>query len=290
MNPHAAAAMAVLLAGMAGLLVMLRLYQRTCSPHPESVRKLMHLGTGLAALLLPYLFDDPGPVLLLCGAAFAALAVLRYSRSLRSGLGAVVLSTARRSLGELCMPVAVAAVFMLAHRNAVAYSVALLVLAFADSAAALVGTRLSPAPPRGWATLARTSWLPGKTLHGSAAFFVTSFLCAVLPLGLGPMSASRAILVSLTLALVLTLLEAVCTLGLDNLSVPLAALLLLRCLQTMGSRELAWAWLGALLLVLGALVWFAPFGSEPTQSAPANRFHGIGVPSRLRREPGGRYV
>lgn len=49
----------------AGLMAGLAVYQRRRSPHPEWVRKLMHMGSGLIALSLPWLFSEAWPVIVL---------------------------------------------------------------------------------------------------------------------------------------------------------------------------------------------------------------------------------
>jgi phytol kinase len=68
---------ALVLAVLAGLMGGLRLYQTLAAPHPELVRKLLHMGMGLTTLSLPWLFDAAWPVLVLAGLSVVALAALR---------------------------------------------------------------------------------------------------------------------------------------------------------------------------------------------------------------------
>jgi hypothetical protein len=92
---------------------MLRVFQRFASPHPEVVRKLMHVGMGLATLSFPWLFSDLWPVLLLAGLTMPALVAIRLVRGLKSGLGTVLGGVARKSLGEFYFVLSVAGLFWL---------------------------------------------------------------------------------------------------------------------------------------------------------------------------------
>src|SRR5216684_2396312 len=95
------------LAVLGGLLGGLCLYQRFAAPHPELVRKLLHMVMGLVTLSFPWLFDAAWPVLLLAGLSIAGL--LTPFRNLGSVIGGV----ARFSLGEVYFPLAVAVLFLL---------------------------------------------------------------------------------------------------------------------------------------------------------------------------------
>ena len=56
---------------LAGLMAALAYFHKNHAPHPELVRKLLHIGMGLVTLSFPYLFDAAWPVIVL-----AILAVL----------------------------------------------------------------------------------------------------------------------------------------------------------------------------------------------------------------------
>jgi len=190
-------------------------YQRARSPHPEVARKLCHVATGGIALGLPWLFDRRWPVALLATLSTAALLAVRFSPALKSGIGSVLHAVPRESVGELCFPAAIAALFVLARGNALAYSIPILVLTFADPAAALVGMR--------YGRLRYRVMGGEKSVEGSAAFCVVAIACIAIPLLLVPdMATADVLALSLPLALVLTLVEAVAWRGLDNLFVPLA--------------------------------------------------------------------
>lgn len=77
------ARMMLVAALVAGWLSVLHAWQRRRSPGPEVVRKLAHVGTGLIAVALPFLFHDVWPVLLLSAASAAAMTAHRGSYTLR---------------------------------------------------------------------------------------------------------------------------------------------------------------------------------------------------------------
>ena len=219
-NP--AIAMAALLALTAALMTAIRIFQRRRSPHPEWSRKLMHVGTGLLALSLPWLFESPWPVLILCAAGATGMVLIKHATRLRETLGCVVGDVARHSAGDVTFPLGIAVVFLLAEGDCLLYSVPVLVLTFADAAAALVGTFYG---------LFRFETPGGKkSVEGSLAFFVVAFLCIHIPLLLCSDSGQdKAVLIAFILGFLLTIVEALAGWrGLDNLVIPVAGLIFLR--------------------------------------------------------------
>ena len=53
---HPLLGMALVLLTLGALLAALTLYRRVGAPHPELLRKLLHVGMGLTTLLFPFLF------------------------------------------------------------------------------------------------------------------------------------------------------------------------------------------------------------------------------------------
>jgi phytol kinase len=203
---------------------VLRLLQRLLNPHPEVVRKLMHIGMGLATLSFPWLFKSVWPVLLVAGMAMAALAAIRLVAGLKSGLGTVLGGVARQSLGEFYFTLSVAGLFWLTHDQpfgSILYSVPLLILTLADAVAALVGIRYGQ---RRYATLDGQ-----KSAEGSIAFFLVAFFGTHVPLLLcTDVGRAQTLLIALALGLFVMMCEAIAWRGLDNLLIPLAGYLLLK--------------------------------------------------------------
>ncbi len=211
------------LTALVALMVGLRLYQRWRALAPETSRKLFHLGGGLTTLTFPWVFTAAWPVLLLALVTIPSLLALKYVAVLRGSLGSVLYGVRRTSFGEVYFPLSVCLLFLLAHDDLLLYAVPLLILTFADTAAAVVGKRYG-------SLLYRT---PGghKSVEGSMAFFVVACLCVLLPLLLMT-SVDRAVIlgIALLLALLVMLVEAVSWAGLDNLLIPLASFVFLHSL------------------------------------------------------------
>jgi len=215
--------MGLVLAIYGTLMLGLEAYRRSRSPDPELVRKCLHLGMGLLTLSFPWLFASPWPVVLLAALFTAWLAILRTFRSLQRLRGGVIDGVNRKSLGEIYFPLAVGLVYLLSAGDPLTFCIPMLILSLADAAAALVGER--------YGTLRYPTAGQRKSLEGSMAFFTVAFLSAHIPLLLFTDAGRPAnLLISMTLALLLTLVEAMAPGGLDNLGIPLVALLLLRSL------------------------------------------------------------
>lgn len=234
-------------------------------PGPTT-RKAVHVAAALPALALPSLFSTPEPVLLL-GAGFVVLMLL--SRKL--GLLGSIHDVPRDSLGAVLYPVSVAVAFALVGHD-LAYPVAVLALALGDAAAGVVGTRFGRRH--------FVCWGAHRTLEGSAAACVVTFLASasvLLPAAGGgglPGAASgwpAGLALSGAVALAVALAEAQSPLGLDNLSVPAAAL----GVMAVGHSAVA------VVALLGLLLGLLLTGLRPwrTGSRP------VPVRSRLDRAP-----
>ncbi|MCB0175726.1 MAG: hypothetical protein KDJ97_34805 [Anaerolineae bacterium] len=222
---------ALILIILTGLLVTLSWYKRTFSSHPEVVRKLLHIGMGLAILPVPWLFDATWPALLLVVITAPALLALRTAR-FRGNWGAVLCSVGRRqSLGEIYFVGGVATLFFLTGDDPLRFSIPILLLALADAAAALVGIR--------YGRRHYTTFDGDKTLEGSLAFLVTAFFCIQAPLLLfSPLQSVETLLIALLLSLLLMMVEAVAWRGLDNFFIPIFGFLLLDGTMGMSIGEL----------------------------------------------------
>ena len=206
------------------------------SLHPEIARKSLHVSFGLVASALPWIFSNPFPVLAGAAAILVFLALVRSSPRLRRTLGSSLHAVERGSLGDIYLVLGIC-IAILTAPTAVDYAVAVLILSFADPAAAAAGMKFGRHPYR---------CLQGrKTLEGSAAFFVVAAAVSVLILATCvPVPVPTACFISLTVASACTLAEAVAGGGRDNLTVPAAAVLALLDPET--------AALAMLLFVAGA--------------------------------------
>ncbi len=205
------------LTAMAGLAALRPLL----AGHPEVLRKAMHVVTGLLALSFPWLFESAWQGLAAAAAGVLVLCAAKRWPYLRRRLGGVVDGVARQSHGEICFLAAVGALFVLVGHHWALYATPLLVLTFADTAAALVGQAVGHRAP--WD---RES---PKTVAGSLAFGLVAAPCIFAPLthlaGVAPAPAAA---YAVAIAALATAVEALSPRGYDNLTVPFCVLAALR--------------------------------------------------------------
>jgi phytol kinase len=231
----------LVLAALLALQVIARLWRRGNPHRAELSRKLMHVSLGLLTLTFPWLFDEAWPVFVVCGAiAIWLIAVRRLSFVQRRFGGAIEVE--RPSWGEVYFPIGVALLFVLSAGNPILYCVPLAILTLADTAAALVGSEYGH-----W----HFTTLEGgkKSAEGSVAFFLVAYFAVHVPLLLAtPIERVDVLLVSVTLALLVTVFEAIAWRGLDNLFIPLGGFVLLSELPRLGTDRLVLQ-LGVVVLI-----------------------------------------
>jgi phytol kinase len=240
------AGIAFVVAALLGMLAVLRWVRARWQLHPELLRKLAHVGLGLATLSFPWLFDAAWPVVLLGALSLATLLALRHVPALRGNVGAVVNGVDRSSGGDLYFPVAATGLYLLAQGDPVLFSVPILTLAFADAVAALVGVFYGRYRYEGTEGQ--------KSLEGSVAFFLVAFLATHVPLLLATDTGrAESLLIGLTFGVLVMLLEAVAWRGLDNLFIPFGGFLLLRSSLALDTPALV-ARLAVTVLMLGLVL------------------------------------
>ena len=239
---------ALYLALISALFASLRAYQQKRAPHPEWVRKLAHVGTGLITLGLPWLFPSAWPVLLLAVLSISAIIARKSFSSVGQHLSQVLDGVARSSGGELYFPLSVAVVFVLSRGDPLLFSIPVLILTFADAAAALAGVR--------YGQLRYHAGEGEKSAEGSIAFFTVAFLSTHIPVLLfTQVGRAESLLIGLMLGLVAMLLEAIAWRGLDNLFIPLGGFILLKIYLEMDLRALVACFSVTFLLVIFVLVF-----------------------------------
>lgn len=238
MNPWLG--MVLVLGTLAALMAALRYWQGLGTPHPELIRKLLHIGMGSVTLSFPWLFDREWPIIVLGVLAVGGMLSLRLVKGLKTSLGCVVSGVARVSLGEVYFPLAVAILFLLylhdndasPTRRTLFYCVPLLLLTLADAVAALIGVN--------YGKLRYPTSDGQKSTEGSLAFFLCAFLCTHIPLLLwGGIGNVETLLIAVLLAWLATMFEAIAWAGLDNLALPLISYLLLKLYLYRSADDLA---------------------------------------------------
>jgi phytol kinase len=236
------------IAAIVGLLVSLAAVQRRWRPHPEVVRKAMHVGSGLIALTLPSLFDRAWPVALLAMIASTGMFALKSVRGLRLGLGAVTGSVMRNTIGEICFPLGVGLIFVLADGDWLLYTIPILILTFADASAALIGVFYG---------VRRYTTDDGvKTLEGSLAFFQAAFLSTLTPLLLfTQLGRAETLMIALVMGVLSMLLDATAWWGLDNFLIPVLSFLGLRSFLGLELEQLILQFVLTMGLILFVIFW-----------------------------------
>lgn len=245
MNAWAAiiAVLSVLMASIA----LLRWYQAAHKPHPEVLRKLLHVIMGGITISFPWVFSAVWPVWVLALTSAITLSAIKYQPRLKKSIGSVICSVNRQTYGEICFPLAVAILFTVAHTQPLLYCIPMAILAIADASSALIGMFLGSIK---YSTADGT-----KTVEGSLAFFVIASLSTALPLGAVGLDLTHTVLLSLLLGCLVTMFEAIAWQGLDNLFIPLSAYALLKTGLTMPVPILAQQLAVACLLLALAIAW-----------------------------------
>lgn len=219
-NPYISILLALILTS--GLMGAIRIFQKRYAPHPEWCRKLMHIGSGIVALSIPWLFQRTWPVLILCAGSGAGLLAIKHLKFLKQNIGRVVGEVERKSSGDIYFPLTIAVLFLLSKGDPLFYCIPIMILTFADAAAALVGIF--------YGVLHFKTRDGVKTIEGSLAFFLVAFICAHIPMLLfTDLGSQEILLIAFLLAFLLMIVEAaVGWKGLDNLLIPLVGFLILK--------------------------------------------------------------
>lgn len=221
------------------------LWRWYASPPTEWSRKFVHFTGGLLVLAFPWIFESRWSV-----AALVATFSMVIWGTRRAGLLQSVHDVSRASEGGLFYPLGVVLLFTLAYDRPAFYLAAALALIVSDTAAALFGSA--------YGRNTYTVESDRRSLEGSVAFFLTTFLAIHLPLLLMTgIERDVSVLIAVHVALLVTLVEGVSIRGSDNLLVPLSAYFLLARFASEPSQMIA-DHIGALVTILvltGLVAW-----------------------------------
>lgn len=179
---------------------------------PEISRKIVHIGAGQVILLAWWLMV-PAWLGIVASIVFSAVALLSYRLPLLPGINGI----GRKSLGTVFYAISIGCSmvwFWPLYQPQYAV-IGILIMAWGDGLAALVGQRFGTHPYQIWGE--KKSW------EGSLTMFLVScgVSVAVLLAVQGPMLATW--IVAAITAVVATGLESISKYGIDNLSVPLGS-------------------------------------------------------------------
>lgn len=196
------------------LLLITEFMWRSGRVQVETSRKMIHMGTGMIVAFMPFFIRYE--LIQLLSLAFLLVVIASYKFQFFQSIHSVN----RFTIGEILYPVGIGVCALLEPAPWI-FTAAILHLAIADSVASIVGHK--------WGRRTRYFIVThGKSLVGSAAFFVTSSLifAAAIPFVMASSLPSLPLLL-IFCPLVLTGLENLSLFGSDDLTVPIAVIVLL---------------------------------------------------------------
>jgi phytol kinase len=197
------------LAVVGGLAEGLR---RFAGANTEITRKIVHIGVG-HVILLAWWLQTPSWMGVVASVVFSGVALLSHRYSILPGINGV----GRQSLGTFFYAVSIGVLTAIFWPPKLFQYAALgiLVMAWGDGLAALVGQNFGHHPYKVWGN--QKSW------EGSLAMALASFLVCLLVLGFTAGFTGAIVGTAAVVAIAATLLETLSFYGLDNLTVPLGS-------------------------------------------------------------------
>lgn len=199
----------ILLTAFVSIIGGTEMWTRIRRPDPELSRKVVHVASGAVCLLFPIFVGSIVSVLILALLFVIFLFVASRFRAL-----VCLNSVDRRSHGSEFYPLAVFFLFFVSRDRWWLYFTALLILAVADAAAALIGSRFGR-------HRYRVGEQDTKSLEGSIAFFaITYFVIAALLSISSEVPTANSLLIAFLVGMLLMGAEAISVHGTDNIFVP----------------------------------------------------------------------
>lgn len=197
------------------LLIFNELNYRRFKVKGEITRKFAHFVSTLAVVPFPYIFSSHWYVLILAGVFFIVLFITQHSKFLNSIHG-----IERKSVGSYLLPLSIYITFFVASRYELKfyYILPMLILAICDPMAAILGMNIKQKNQK----IVIFGIDTGKTILGSGAFLVTSFIISLIALyfNLGVFD-FKTFWLALLVSIVGTVAELISWRGSDNLTIPL---------------------------------------------------------------------
>ena len=183
----------------------------------EWTRKIAHIGAGITALTYPIYINNHWVVLAL---TLSFTLILFISKM--QGIFPSIFAVERKSSGELFFVWITWLLFLLYKTtdNEMYYYLPFAIVVFADPAAALIGQSF---PIKHYTIKGHQ-----KSLGGSITFFIFTLFLTLFFIPAIDFETINALLFAIFFAIMVTIVEAVSFKGVDNISIPLAAIVLLK--------------------------------------------------------------
>ncbi|MEA2077494.1 MAG: DUF92 domain-containing protein [Candidatus Marinimicrobia bacterium] len=232
--------------GIVGILGFADLLLKKLKVHPHTTRRLVHILVGLLVCSAPFIFESRQPVLLVA----IIFTVLNYL-AIKKDMIKSIHETERLSYGTVYFPISFFILVMwFWDKDPAILLTAMLIMALGDPVASWVGeSRKKP--------LLFTVLTDKKSLQGSTAMFLVSFVVAVIGMKLfrGAFDQPITWIIALTFgffaAIFATGAETISHKGTDNLMVPIGAGIILDALYS-GTPEFQlhlMLWMGITIII-----------------------------------------
>lgn len=198
------------------LLAFNELNYRRLKVKGEFTRKFAHFTSTIAVVPFPYIFSSHWYVLILAFIFFVALFVTQYSKQLKS-----IHDIQRKSIGSYLLPMSIYFTFLIANLldNKFVYILPMLILGISDPTAAIVGIGMKKNNHR----IKIFGIDTGKSIFGSGAFWVTSFIISIIALYFNRgVFDVKTFWLAFVVAIVSTLAELFSWRGSDNFTIPVS--------------------------------------------------------------------
>lgn len=236
--------MVFVLAAFILFFLVLNKLEKSEKLNSELIRKILHIGSGIGGLALPFIFEKKISVVIL-GTVFLVLLVsIRIVKHKITGFKKVLETKNRKTFGDLYFIMSILGLWLVSSDNKVMYALPLIILMFSDAFAALIGEFYSKYKfNTGFGT---------KSVEGSVTFFLTTyFICINFFLFFSDIKSINIVLVSLLLSILTMILEIISWNGLDNLFVPFFVYLFLRLNLYLTAEELMYKfWVIIILFII----------------------------------------
>ena len=198
------------------LIILTQVLHTFFKVNSEVSRKFMHVSGGVLSLFFFSFFTSHWWVLLLCTIALLLLTVT-FFRDQLSGIH----KTDRQSLGSLFFPIPVYICFFAATElnSGVLFYLPILLLTISDAVAEWGGKK--------WGKYSRSFFNGQKTLMGSLCFAISAFIISCITLIIFQTPVPYSILISISVASIVSVIELISLKGWDNITVPISTLLVL---------------------------------------------------------------
>lgn len=184
----------------------------------EFTRKFVHVGVGMIAFLLVWLFQT-WQWAIIPPLAFIVINYISYRRQIFAGME----TGERGQLGTVYFPISFAILIPLLWAFPALLVASLMPMTWGDAFAAIVGKR--------WGAHKFTILGQTRSVEGSLAMFGLSFVATFIALIVFAQPIGTSLVIACLVAFVVTIVEAVSPFGIDNLTVPLTSALVLYLLS-----------------------------------------------------------